>query len=174
MNKAEKAEVVARVADKLKDATALYLLNYQGITVEEVNELRREFRKHNVEYRVVKNTLAKLAIDKVNKFDKIKDYFVGMTGMAISKEDPVAPAKIIKKFREKYNKLDLKACYIESSFFDGSKLDELATLPSKPEIVAGIIGGLQSPISGVIGAISGVMRDLVGVLDAYINKNESN
>lgn len=174
MNKAEKAEVVARVADKLKDATALYLLNYQGITVEEINELRREFRKHNVEYRVVKNTLAKLAIDKVNKFDKIKDYLVGMTGMAISKEDPVAPAKIIKKFREKYNKLDLKACYIESSFFDGSKLDELATLPSKPEIVAGILGSLQSPISGVIGAINGVMRDLVGVLDAYINKNGSN
>lgn len=174
MNKAEKAEVVVRVADKLKDATALYLLNYQGITVEEVNELRREFRKHNVEYRVVKNTLAKLAIDKVNKFDKIKDYLVGMTGMAISKEDPVAPAKIIKKFREKYNKLDLKACYIESSFFDGSKLDELATLPSKPEIVAGILGSLQSPISGVIGAINGVMRDLVGVLDAYINKNGSN
>lgn len=174
MNKAEKAEIVARVADKLKDATALYLLNYQGITVEEVNELRREFCKHNVEYRVVKNTLAKLAIDKVNKFDKIKDYLVGMTGLAISKEDPVVPAKVIKKFREKYNKLDLKACYIENSFFDGTKLDELATLPSKPEIVAGIIGGLQSPIAGVIGAINGVMRDLVGVLDAYINKNESN
>ncbi len=174
MNKAEKAEIVARVADKLKDATALYLLNYQGITVEEVNELRREFRKVNVEYRVVKNTLAKLAIDKVNKYDKIKDYLAGMIGLAISKEDPVAPAKVIKKFREKYNKLDLKACYIENSFFDGSKLDELATLPSKPEIVAGIIGGLQSPIAGVIGAINGVMRDLVGVLDAYINKNESN
>lgn len=153
MNKAEKAEVIASVAEKLKNATGLYLLNYHGITVEEVNELRREFRKANIEYRVVKNTLAKLAIDRVNRFEK---------------------AKIIKKFREKYNKLDLKACYIESSFFDGSKLDELASLPSKPEIIAGIIGGIQSPISGVIGAINGVMRDLVGVLDAYIKKQESN
>lgn len=174
MNKAEKAEVIARVADKLKDATGLYLINFQGITVEEVNELRREFRKINVEYRVVKNTLAKLAIDRVNKFNKVKDYLVGMTGLAIPKDDPVVPAKVIKKFREKYNKLELKACYIENSFFDGSKLEELATRPSKPEIIAGILGGLQSPIVGVIGAINGVMRDLVGVLDAYIKKNESN
>lgn len=174
MNKVEKAEVVASVAEKLKDASGLYLLNYQGITVEEVNELRREFRKANVEYRVVKNTLAKLAIDKINRFEKVKNYLVGMTGLAITKEDPVVPAKIIKKFRDKYNKLDLKACYIENSFFEGAKLDELASLPSKPEIIAGIIGGIQSPIAGVIGAINAVTRDLVGVLDAYIKKQESN
>ncbi len=174
MNKVEKAEVVASVAEKLKDASGLYLLNYQGITVEEVNELRREFRKANVEYRVVKNTLAKLAIDKINRFEKVKNYLVGMTGIAITKEDPVVPAKIIKKFRDKYNKLDLKACYIENSFFEGAKLDELASLPSKPKIIAGIIGGIQSPIAGVIGAINAVTRDLVGVLDAYIKKQESN
>jgi large subunit ribosomal protein L10 len=174
MNKAEKAEFVARIADKLKDATGLYLVNYHGVTVEEVNELRREFRKANVEYRVVKNTLAKLAIDRINRFEKAKEYLVGMTGLAIPKEDPVVPAKIIKKFREKYNKLDLKACYVETSFYDGSKLDELASLPSKPEIIAGIIGGIQSPISGLIGSINAVMRDLVGVLDAYIKKQESN
>lgn len=174
MNKAEKAEIIARVAEKLKDATGLYLVNYHGITVEEINELRREFRKANVEYRVVKNTLTKLAIDKINRFEKAKNFLVGMTGLAIPKEDPVVPAKIIKKFKEKYNKLDLKACYIETSFYDGSKLDELASLPSKPEIIAGIIGGIQSPLSGIVGAISGVMRDLVGVLDAYIKKHESN
>lgn len=174
MNKAEKAEVVASVAEKLKDATGLYLLNYQGITVEEVNELRREFRKANVEYRVVKNTLAKLAVDQINRFEKVKNYLVGMTGLAISKEDPVVPAKIIKKFREKYNKLDLKACYIENSFFEGSQLNELASLPSKPEIIGGIIGGIQSPIASVIGAINALARDLVGVLDAYIRKQESN
>ncbi len=174
MNKAEKAEIVARVVEQLKDATGLYLVNYQGITVEEVNELRREFRKANVEYRVVKNTLTKLAIDKINRFEKAKNFLVGMTGLAIPKEDPVVPAKIIKKFKEKYNKLDLKACYIETSFYDGSKLDELASLPSKPEIIAGIISGIQSPITGIVGAIGGVMRDLVGVLDAYIKKHESN
>jgi len=94
--------------------------------------------------------------------------------LQFQKKDPVVPAKIIKKFREKYNKLDLKACYVETSFYDGSKLDELASLPSKPEIIAGIIGGIQSPISGLIGSINAVMRDLVGVLDAYIKKQESN
>lgn len=174
MNKVEKAEIVASVAEKLKNASGLYLLNYQGITVEEVNELRREFRKANIEYRVVKNTLAKLAIDQINRFEKVKNYLVGMTGFVITKDDPVVPAKIIKKFRDKYNKLDLKACYIENSFFEGTQLDDLASLPSKPEIIAGIIGGIQSPIAGVIGAINAVTRDLVGVLDAYIKKQESN
>lgn len=170
MNKAEKAEIIASVAEKLDNATGLYLLDYKGITVEEVNELRREFRKSNVEYRVVKNTLARLAIDRVQKYEKIKDYLVGMTGLAITKDDPVAPAKVIKKFRDKFNKLELKACYIENSFYEGSRLEELANLPSKPEIISAIIGSLHSPISGVVGAINAVMRDLVGVLDAYIRK----
>jgi len=93
MNKAEKAEVVARFADKLKDATGLYLVNYHGVTVEEVNELRREFRKANVEYRVVKNTLAKLAIDRINRFEKAKEYLVGMTGLAIPKKRPSSSCK---------------------------------------------------------------------------------
>ncbi len=174
MNKAEKSEVVASVANKLKDATGLYLLSYHGITVEEVNELRREFRQANIEYRVVKNTLAKLAIDQINRFEKAKEYLVGMTGLAITKEDPVVPAKIIKKFREKYNKLDLKACYVETSFYDGSKLDELASFPSKPEIMAGIIGGIQSPISGLILSINAVVRELVSILDAYVKKRQNN
>lgn len=174
MNKAEKAEIIVSVAEKLNNATGLYLLDYKGITVEEVNELRKEFRKSNVEYRVVKNTLARLAIDRAQKYEKIKDYFVGMTGLAITKDDPVAPAKVIKKFRDRFNKLELKACYIENSFYEGSRLEELANLPSKPEIIAAIIGSLHSPISGVVGAINAVMRDLVGVLDAYIRKQESN
>ncbi len=174
MKKAEKAEIIASVAEKIKDSTGLYLLNFQGINVQEANELRREFRNSKVEYRVMKNTLAKLAIDRVGRFEKIKDYLVGMTGIAFTSEDPVAPAKVIKKFREKYNKLDLKACYIENSFYQGIKLDEIASLPSKPEVIAGILGSLQLPISGVAGVINGVMRDLVGVLDSYIKKNESN
>lgn len=174
MNKAEKAEIIASVAEKLNNSTGLYLLDYKGITVEEMNELRREFRKSNVEYRVVKNTLARLAIDRAQKYEKIKDYLVGMTGLVISKDDPVAPAKVIRKFRDKFNKLELKACYIENSFYEGSRLEELANLPSKPEIIAAIIGSLHSPISGVVGAINAVMRDLVGVLDAYIRKQESN
>ncbi len=174
MNKTEKAEIIANFAEKFQNTPALYLIDYTGITVEEVNELRREFRKSKVEYKVIKNTLAKRAIDEANKFDKLKDYFVGMTSVAISSDDPVAAAKIIKKYKDKFNKLDLKACYIESSFYDGSKLNEIASLPTKPEIISGILGSLQSPISGIVGSINAVMRDLVGVLDAIANKKESN
>ncbi|MBU2444518.1 MAG: 50S ribosomal protein L10 [Bacteroidetes bacterium] len=174
MNKTEKAEIIATFAEKFENTSSLYLIDYTGITVEEVNQLRREFRKSNVEYKIVKNTLAKRAIDVAKKFDKLKDYLVGMTSIAISSDDPVAPAKIIKKYKEKFNKLDLKACYIESSFYEGSRLGEIASLQTKPEIIASILGSLQSPISGIVGTINAVMRDLVGVIDAIANKKESN
>jgi large subunit ribosomal protein L10 len=174
MNKTEKADVIATFAKKFENSSALYLIDYTGITVEEVNELRREFRKLNVEYKVVKNTLAKRAIEEAEKFDKLKDYFVGMTSIAICASDPIAPSKVIKKYKEKFNKLDLKAFYIENSFYEGSRLNDIASLPTKQEIVGGILVSLQSPISGIIGTIDAVMRDLVGVIDAIANKNESN
>lgn len=171
MNKTEKAEIIEHVAGKLQNAAALYLIDYSGITVEEVNELRKDFRKSNVEYKIVKNTLAKRAIDHINKYDKLKNYLVGMTSLAIGIDDPVAPAKIIKKYKDKFNKLDLKACYIENNFYEGSRLNELASLPTKPEIIGSIVGSIYVPISGIVGAINGVMRDLVGVVDAISKKN---
>lgn len=172
MNKTEKSEMIASVAERIKKSNAMYLIDYSGITVEEVNELRREFRKSMIDYKVFKNTLTKRAIDESQKYDKVKDYLVGMTGLAFGYDDPVAPARIIKKFNEKYKKLSLKACYLESSFYEGSKLDELASLPSKPEIVAGIIGSLTSPISGLVGTINAVLRDLVGVVEAIEQKQQ--
>ena len=95
-----------------------------------------------------------------------------MTGYAFTSSNPVAPAKIIKKYFEASKKFELKACYIEDQFYDGSRLSELATLPSKEEIIAGILGSLNSPASGIVGAINAVFRDLVNVVD-QISKREA-
>lgn len=93
-----------------------------------------------------------------------------MTGFAFASENPVAPAKIIKKFYDASSKLSLKACYIDTQYYEGSQLNALATLPSKPEVVAGILASINSPAQGIVGAINAVMRDLASVVDEIAKK----
>lgn len=171
-NKNGKSEIVAQVKEMLENSTAVYLADYSGITVDEVNNIRNDFRKEGVKYKVYKNTLVKRALDEVGKYDKLADHLVGMTGYIFASDNPVVPAKIIKKYFDDKHKFSLKACYIEDQYFDGSRLNELASLPSKKEIIASILGSIESPISGIVGAINAVMRDLVSVVD-QISKKEA-
>lgn len=172
MEKSEKIEIVEEISELLKSSSAVYVADYSGIKVDQVNNLRNEFRKSGVKYRVIKNTLFKRAIDEVGIYKELTDHLVGMNGFAFAYEDVVAPARIIKKFSDSTQKLSLRACYIENQYFDGSKLAEIANLPTKSEIIAGILGSLNAPISGVVGAINAVMRDLVSVIDE-ISKREA-
>ncbi len=156
--------------EKVARATAMYFADFTGLTVEEATELRREFRKAGIEYRVVKNTLAKKALEQVTGYDRVYEKLVGPTGIAFSYDDAVIPAKIIKKFAEKSGKLKLKAAVLEKQVFDGSQLDQLSRLPSRAELMAGIVGSIHAPISGIVGALGAVMRDLVNVIDAIEKK----
>ncbi|NWF89478.1 MAG: 50S ribosomal protein L10 [Ignavibacteriaceae bacterium] len=165
MNKNEKSEIISEVRELLDGSSALFLTNYSGIPVSEITSLRNELRKEGVTYKVIKNTLFKRALKESGKYEKLGDYLTGMTGYAFASGNPVAPAKIIKKYFDASKKFELKACYIEGQFYDGSKLSELASLPSKGEIVAGILGSLNSPASGIVGAINAVFRDLANVID---------
>lgn len=170
MNKTEKSEIISEIKEMINNASAVYLTDYSGITVEDINQIRNEFRKEGVNYKVIKNTLFQRAITETEKYEKLGDHLVGMTGYAFASHNPVAPAKIIKKYFDAKQKLALKACYIENQFYSGSHLNQLANLPSKAEIIASIMGSLNSPISGVVGAINAVMRDLVSVVDEISKK----
>ncbi len=170
MKRSEKQQIIAEVADKFSRAKSLFFADFTGIAVEEINELRREFRKFRVEYHVVKNTLVRKALESVTGYDRVGEKLVGPTAIAFSYDDPVAPARIIKKFREKHEKLSVKVCILEKQIYDGSKLNELAKLPSRPEILASILGSIQAPIWGVVSVVSAVMRDLVNVVDAIEKK----
>ena len=170
MNRSEKEAIVAEVAERATRASAMYFADFTGLTVEQATELRREFRKAGVEYRVVKNTLAKKALERVTGYDAVYEKLVGPTGIAFSYDDVVAPAKIIKKFSDKSGKLKLKVAVLEKQVFDGSRLDELSKLPTRAELMAGVLGSIQAPISGIVGAIGAVIRDLVTVIDAIEKK----
>jgi large subunit ribosomal protein L10 len=165
MNRNEKSEIISEIKGLLESSSAVYLTDYHGINVEDISSLRNQFRNEGVRYKVFKNTLAKRALDEIGKYDKIADHLTGMVGFAFTTTNPLAPAKIINKYFGDKNKLSLKACYVEGDYFDGSQLKTLAALPTKNELIASIMGSLNSPVSGIVGTINAVMRDLVSVVE---------
>lgn len=165
--------MIAEATSLINDSSAIYLCDYAGINVEQVNKLRGEFREQGLTYRVIKNTLFERALKDAGKFEKLGEHLTGMSVFVFAdSENPIAPAKIIKKFNDDTSKLPLKACYIDENYYEGGRLKELAALPTKTEIIAGILGSLNSPASGIVGSINAVMRDLVNVID-QISKKEA-
>jgi len=170
MNKDEKTEIISEVKEMIENSSAIYLTDYSGITVADISTIRNEFRKEGVRYKVIKNTLFKRALDEAGKYDKLADHLIGMTGYAFAFDNPVAPAKIIKKYNDASQKLSLKACYIENQYYDGNKLNEIASLPSKNDLIAGILASINSPASGIVGTINAVFSNLVSVIDQISKK----
>lgn len=164
MLKTEKEQIVAEVQEIAGRASGMFFTDFSGLTVEQITDLRREFRKAGVQYRVAKNTLIRKALDKVGGYDGLNDRLVGPTGVAFAFDDPVAPARIIHKFAEKHNKLSLKVCVIEHQIYDGAKLADIAKMPTRKDMMASIVGSIQSPIAGVPTVINAVMRDLVSCI----------
>ncbi|MCF8242214.1 MAG: 50S ribosomal protein L10 [Melioribacteraceae bacterium] len=172
MNKKEKAEVVAEIKELISNSTAMYLVDYSGVNVDKINQLRSSFRQEEVTYKVFKNTLFKKALEDNKGYEELNDLLVGMTGVAFAGENFVAPAKIIKKFFTDNQKFRFKGCYIEQTFYEENKLDTLASMPTKDEIMSSIVGSIAQPATGIVGAINAVMRDLVSVVD-QISKREA-
>ncbi len=165
MNKTEKSEMLSLIKEKFEQSTAVYLVDYKGITVEEINGLRREFIKEGVSYKVYKNTLVKRVIAELGGYEELNELLVGMVGIAFVDENFVAPAKIIKDFNGKNKKFDFKGCYIDSTFYGEDQLKTLASMPTKEEVMASVVGSIAAPASGIVGSINAVMRDLVSVID---------
>ncbi len=170
MKRNEKEQIVAEVAELISNSSSLFFTDFNGMTVEQSNELRREFQKNGVKYQVVKNTLIKKAMQTFSSDQTAFKYMVGQTGIAFGVDDPIAPAKVLKKFFDKNQKPATKAFVVDKQVFEGKRLAEFASMPSKPELISSILGSLQSPIAGIAGSISAVMRDLVSVLDALEKK----
>jgi len=173
MKRSEKEAIVAEVADKASRAVAVYFADFSRITVEEETDLRREFRKAGIEYTVAKNTLLKKGLERVGGYDGVFDKLTGPTGIAFTYEDVAAPARIMKKFSDKTGKFSLKAAVLEKQMYDGSRLEQIAKIPSRKEIVASILGSLQSPVAGILGVLRAIASDLVSVIDSIEKKKQA-
>lgn len=165
MERQQKEQIIVEVAETASRARGMFFTDFSGLTVEQATELRREFRKSGIEYKVVKNTFIRKALERLGGFDKVFSSLAGPTGVAFTFEDPVAPAKIIQKFADKHKKLSLKVCVLEGEVYEGSRLVEIASIPTRTELIAAILGSIESPLAGVPGAIQAVVRELVSVVD---------
>ena len=155
MNKQEKTQEIERLVDVLNANTKIYLADCSSLTVEKVGQLRRSCFEKNVTMQVVKNTLLKKALERANdsKMAEMIPALKGETALILTETSNV-PAKIIKEFRKGGDKPKLKAAYVEDMIFIGDdKLEALAGLKSKNELIGDIIGLLQSPIQRVIGGL---------------------
>jgi large subunit ribosomal protein L10 len=179
MDKKQKEQLVAEIKDKLNKASSIYLTDFSGLTVQETNDFRSELFNLKVDYKVVKNTLLKKALNKeegirfAEQTESLTGFLKGQTGIIFAYDDPVSPAKVIKKFFDKSEKPKLKVAIIENITYDKSKLNELAALPTKPEIIASILSSIDAPISGIVGAINAVIRDLSSVIEEVAKKKEN-
>lgn len=169
-----KKEIVADLVERFKRANSFYIVDFMGMNVETTIAFRRELKKNGIEFKVAKNTLVKRALEEIGSSDMIPDdKFFESTGIVFGIDDAVAPAKIIKEAFDKKGLPKLKAAVIENVYYDGSQLKTIAALPSKPDIIAGIIGSLQSPISGIVGSINAVMRDVAYLVEEVAKKKAS-
>lgn len=143
----QKKAVVAELTEKLKGATAGVVVNYAGITVDNDTKLRSELRKANVEYKVYKNSLTARACEEAG-LGELKNQFEGMTAIAISSEDPIAPARILKEYAEKIETFEIKAGFLDGTVMDKAQILELADTPSKEVLLGKLVGSLMSPLYG--------------------------
>src|SRR5262249_30356197 len=151
MQRTDKAVTIGDIKGRFDKMTSAVFLDFKGMTVEEVTQLRSEFRKNGVEYRVVKNTLVKQALKDKAWAGVLKSTLAGMTGIAWSYEDPSAAAKVVKAFRKDHEKLKVKAGLVEGQLLDGAAVEsQLATMPGKDELRARLLATLQAPLSNFV------------------------
>ncbi len=150
----EKKQVVETLAAKLQTAAAGVLVKYEGIKVSEDTELRAALRKAGVEYTVMKNTLTGRACD-IAGYGDMKQYLSGMTAIAFSQDDAIAPAKIMKQFADKISSFEIKAGFVDGGVLDQAGVEALAATPSKEVLIAKMMGSLMSPLYGLAYVLQG-------------------
>ena len=147
-NIAAKAEQVKDVAEKIKKAASVVVFDYRGLTVAEDTDLRVEMRKAGVEYSVLKNHIVGRACEATG-INGMDDMLKGPSAFAISYDDAVTPARILKGFVKKVKKCEIKGGIVEGSVVNAAAIDAIADLPSREVLIARLLGSMMSPISGL-------------------------
>ncbi|MBS4538007.1 50S ribosomal protein L10 [Clostridium sp. D2Q-11] len=141
----QKQQVVQEIRDKISNAKSVVLVDYRGLNVDEVSELRRKYSEAGVEYKVYKNTMMRFAF-KEEGFEEFTSYLKGPSAIAISTEDPVIAARVTNDFAKEHKKLELKAGIVEGDVLNLEKITAIANLPSKEQLLTQLVVGLNAPI----------------------------
>lgn len=152
---AKKALLVDDAAAKFKDAASVVIVDYRGLTVEEVTELRKQLRDANVEMKVIKNSVLSRAAVQVG-LEGLEEVFTGPTAVAFSNEDVVAPAKIISEFAKEAKALEIKGGIVEGKVSSIEEINALAKLPNREGLLSMLLSTLQAPVRNVAYAVKAV------------------
>ena len=152
---AEKAAIGAEVGEKFQSAVSVVVVDYRGLTVEQVTNLRKDLREAGVEMRVIKNTYLKRAADKVG-YEGLDETFTGPTAVAFSSEDVVAPARIMAKYAEDIEALEIKGGMIEGKVASLEEINALAKLPNREGMLSMLLSVLQAPVRNFAYAVKAV------------------
>jgi len=163
--KEKKAQIVAELKDKFESASSAVLIDYRGITVAEATVMREQCRDAGVVYKIYKNTLTERAVKELGYEDLIP-YLKGPTAIAFGVDDPVAPAKLLNDTIKKLKKMEFKVGVVEGKVIDVDGIKELASLPSREELLSKMLGSMNAPITGLAMVLSGTIRSLLYALKA--------
>ena len=166
-----KKQQVKEMSAKLTEAGSLVLADYRGLTVEEDTELRSKMRAEGIDYKVVKNNIVKHAIQGT-ALESLGEFLVGPTSIAVS-DDEVAPAKVMFKFAKDLNAFELKAGAVDGKVIDLAGIEQLAKLPSREQLIAKMLGSMNSPITGLVTVLNANIKGLAVALNAIIEKKQT-
>jgi len=171
MPKPEKLELVAKLKEQMEASNAMLLSDYAGLTVEQMNALRKSLRENSVKYLIAKNTLFKIAADSVGgEYANLAEHWKGPTAVAFSQEgDPAVGAKLLYEFA-KANKATHKPAFkvglVDGTIFGQAELERLAQLPSRDELLSKVVGAISSPMTALVGTLDSILREFVLTIDA--------
>jgi large subunit ribosomal protein L10 len=166
MDREQKRAEVAGIQDRFERMASAVLTDFRGLNVESMTELRDEFRKLGVEYRIVKNTLFDLAVKEQPYREQLTGHLVGPTGVAWSYDDPAAPAKVAVGFAKDHEQLKIKCAVLEGEVLEGAKVVELSKMPSKDELLGTLLATFIAPAQEFVRLIAAAPTNFACLLDA--------
>lgn len=170
----QKEEALAEITEHLDAVNTVYLTDYAGLTVAETNELRGAFREAGVDYKVLKNTLLRRAMEERGGYEDLLDKLTGPTAVAFT-NDPAGPAKVLKNFLKEHETEipSFKGAFIDGDIYDEGQLDALARLKSRDELLADTLALLLAPIKNIAGALDSQGNQLAGAIQAITDQAEA-
>jgi len=173
MPNAKNTQIVAELKDKIKNAKSIVFADYRGLKADDISTLRSQIRENDAEVVVAKNTLLKTALKEENvDVQALERDLKGPTTAIFSYKDAILPIKTLVEFAKKLELPKIKSAVIEGSYADSAKVEEVSKIPSKKELIARMIGGFKSPLSGLTNTLGGVQRKFVYAINAIKNSKE--
>ncbi len=173
LKKEEKTRIISELQDKFGKAKGIVFTDYRGLNVEEITGLRNSLRSAAVEYKVVKNTLAKRAAEGT-PVEVAKDIFSGPIGIAVGYDDPVLVVKKVLEFSKSNNKLEIKGGVVEGSICTPEQIKAISELPPREVLLAMLVGAMQSPLSKLAGLLNSTLTQFMYAMEALKNKKNEN